>query len=100
MEKGGQGSRVPPPSPPPPGFKVLRLRAALEDREAACIRQEGEKYLLAAQVQQLEQQAMYMSRDATMAFAQLAQALQLLDAGSGMRAPLKPEADTGSAPYV
>jgi len=77
--------------------EIMRLRAALEQREAALMRHEGENYLLSAQVQQLEQQAVEASRDATQCFAQLAQTLQLLDSIGCARTPVKAEVDRARA---
>mmetsp|Transcript_84305 Transcript_84305/g.233668 ORF Transcript_84305/g.233668 Transcript_84305/m.233668 type:complete len:401 (-) Transcript_84305:6-1208(-) len=73
-----------------------RLRASLAQREAALLRQEGENYLLGAQVQQLEQRAEEVGRDAQLCVAQLAQALQLLESVN-TRAPLKAEVDRARA---
>lgn len=73
-----------------------RLRESLAQREAALLRQEGENFLLGAQVQQLKQQAQEASREAQLCVAQLAQALQLLEI-AGPRAPLKSEVDRARA---
>lgn len=73
--------------------EVQRLRLALEQKEASLMRLEGENFLLNTQVQQLQQQLHDASRDANLCFAQLAQALQFLDAGLNSRGPFKPEVD-------
>merc|ERR1719330_2279958 len=77
--------------------EIQRLRAALEQREAAFLRQEGENFLLGAQVQQLEQQAAEANREAAQCYAQLAQTMSLLDAVACSRTPVKAEVDRARA---
>ncbi|CAJ1401569.1 unnamed protein product [Effrenium voratum] len=72
------------------------LRQELEQRQAIIRRQQGETFLLATQVKQLEQQVTEASRDAQACSAQLAQVLQLMDSTGG-RVPLKGEVDRARA---
>lgn len=68
------------------------LRKELEERQALIRRLQGESFLLATQVKQLEQQIMDASKDAQSCSSQPAQVLQLMDSTGG-RVPLKGEVD-------
>lgn len=72
------------------------LRKELEERRAIILRLQGESFLLATQVKQLEQQIMEASKDAQNCSSQLAQVLQLMDSTGG-RVPLKGEVDRARA---
>lgn len=72
------------------------LRKELEERQAIIRRLQGESFLLATQVKQLEQQIMEASKDAQTCSSQLAQVLQLMDSTGG-RVPLKGEVDRARA---
>eukprot|EP00933_Yihiella_yeosuensis_P047837 TRINITY_DN4379_c0_g1_i2.p1 TRINITY_DN4379_c0_g1~~TRINITY_DN4379_c0_g1_i2.p1 ORF type:complete len:439 (-),score=105.41 TRINITY_DN4379_c0_g1_i2:231-1547(-) len=73
--------------------ELNRLRAALAQREATCLRLEGENFILGSQVQQLQQQTVEMTKDAQTCQAQLAQAQQVLDGSVSGRMPLKADVD-------
>eukprot|EP00930_Biecheleria_cincta_P047931 TRINITY_DN33331_c0_g1_i1.p1 TRINITY_DN33331_c0_g1~~TRINITY_DN33331_c0_g1_i1.p1 ORF type:complete len:461 (+),score=114.47 TRINITY_DN33331_c0_g1_i1:114-1385(+) len=73
--------------------EVLRLKELLKQREAANLRLEGENFVLNAQVQQLQQQAMENSKDAQTCQSQLAQAQQVLDSSVQGRMPMKTDID-------
>lgn len=77
--------------------ELLRLKMSLKQREAANLRSEGENYLLNAQVQQLQQQAMESAKDAQTCQAQLAQAQQVLDSSVQGRMPMKTDIDQARA---
>eukprot|EP00490_Sorites_sp_Unknown_P017508 CAMPEP_0114684346 /NCGR_PEP_ID=MMETSP0191-20121206/58992_1 /TAXON_ID=126664 /ORGANISM="Sorites sp." /LENGTH=378 /DNA_ID=CAMNT_0001966949 /DNA_START=81 /DNA_END=1214 /DNA_ORIENTATION=+ len=72
------------------------LRKELEERQAVIRRLQGESFLLATQVKQLEQQIVDASKDAQTCSSQLAQVLQLMDSTGG-RVPLKGEVDRARA---
>eukprot|EP00439_Symbiodinium_sp_Y106_P080272 s1674_g19.t1 len=72
------------------------LHQELMERQAVIRRQQGENFLLATQVKQLEQQIMDASKDAQACSSQLAQVLQLMDSTGG-RVPLKGEVDRARA---
>jgi len=73
------------------------VNGTLQEREATVLRIEGEKVLLAQQAQQMEQQMHDATKDAMVAYSQLAQALQFLEVGTGMRLPSKQDADRARA---
>lgn len=74
-----------------------QLRAALSQREADYLRQEGENFLLTAQVQQLERQLQDATRDVQTSWSQLTSLQQQLEIWGGGRLPTKAEVERGKA---